>query len=141
MMYRVVASSAAILGVALVLAPAAVDARGAGFGGGRGFAFHRVRPAFHQHMLFGHRFFGRSNFPLSTFGTGFGYGGGYGGGDAGYSTTYPVMYGLYDLPPPPWATWPTPVAAAQAAPRVCTTEVRKVPSEEGGERAITIRRC
>jgi hypothetical protein len=138
MMYRVFAGSVAILGAALVLAPAAADARGGGMGGGRGFAMHGFRPGFHQ-MLLRHRFFGRSNLPLSNFGGGFAGGYGYGGGgDYSNPVTYPIQYGLYDLPPSPWAF---PVAATPAVRRPCTSEVRKVPSEDGGERAITVTRC
>jgi hypothetical protein len=130
MLRSLTAGFAAMLGVGLVLAPAATSARSGGFAAGRAFSFHGaprapvVRPAIALSPLRHRRNFGS---PVTVSG---------GSGDAAGYDQGPLLYpaaadGAPDqgrivyVPPPPG----------------CRSDTKIVPSEAGGERKITITRC
>jgi len=128
-----------------MLAPIEASARAGGFGGARGSApggihtmtakpsgihpgramrFHHRRPFRHGEPL-------QWDLPYSD--------------SADYSAPYTVWYG--PLPDEPTAR---PVVGTAATPRhisavdrpsICNSQTMKVPSESGGERAITVTRC
>ena len=141
------AGFAAMLGVGLVLAPAATSARSGGFAGARAGVVRPalVRPGFvppqpvvgkvaapiHLHRLAPFRLRRDAGSPVAVW------------GDSGYAAGYdqsPLIY--------PAATDPAADGAPDQGrivyvppPPGCRSSTQMVPSEAGGERKITITRC
>jgi hypothetical protein len=138
-------SSIAILGLGLMLAPEAAFARGGGFAGPRALSVSGgIRPpTFHMRHArpapLHHRGWFRYGVPAAAWGAPYWYGMDYN------PAIYPVSYGrLPDDTPayPVVETAPSPRhISVIVRPSRCNSQTMKVPSESGGERAITVERC
>jgi hypothetical protein len=144
---RIVASGCvAVIGFGLMLAPVEASARGGGFGAPRGLigpgAFHpTIAKPSGIHPFHAKRFYHRGPFRYGApllWGTPYWY-------PVDTSPLYAAPYDQFvDDQPPFSAAGPGPTPrhiSVVARPRVCNTQIVTVPSESGGQRAITVTRC